>query len=139
MSDSGMYFDVLFNCRIYPEERMNVLISAYSADAGGMTLGSDRITPIDALGNVREALSELSSKDITDDQLKQYKAYLKNRIGLEMKDPLYWVDAITLRYLDGKDLTTGYAANIDALSKDDVLRVFSLLDRGCKIEYVTTQ
>jgi hypothetical protein len=104
-----------------------------------MALGSDRITPIDALGNVREALSELSSKDITDDQLKQYKAYLKNRIGLEMKDPLYWVDAITLRYLDGKDLTTGYAANIDALSKDDVLRVFALLDRGCKIEYVTTQ
>lgn len=139
MSDSGMYFDVLFNCRIYPEERMNVLISAYSADAGGMALGSDRITPIDALGNVREALSELSLKDITDDQLKQYKAYLKNRIGLEMKDPLYWVDAITLRYLDGKDLTTGYAANIDALSKDDVLRVFALLDRGCKIEYVTTQ
>jgi hypothetical protein len=54
-----------------------------------------------------------------------------------MNDPQYWVDAIVVRYLDGKDLTTGYAANIDALSKDDVKRVLALIDRGCKVEYVT--
>jgi hypothetical protein len=79
----------------------------------------------------------LASKEITDDQLKQYKAFLKNQLSVEMNDPQYWVDAIVVRYLDGKDLTTGYAANIDALSKDDVKRVLALIDRGCKVEYVT--
>lgn len=137
LADSGMYFEVLFNCRMYPEERMNMLVSVCSTDARGFASGLTGTSAIDVLADVREALSGLSSKEITDDELKQYKAYLKNQLSVEMKDPQYWVDAIVVRYLDGKDLTTGYAANIDALTKDDVKRVLTLLDKGCKVEYVT--
>lgn len=139
LGPAGMSFDLMFNCRIYPEERMNVLISVQAADVEGLSMNMVPQSAIDALGEVREALAGLSSKNMTDDELKQYKAYLKNRLNLEVKDPQYWVDAITVRYLDGKDLTTGYAANIDALTKDDVKRVLALLDKGCKIEYVTEQ
>ena len=137
LADSGMSFEVLFNCRIYPEERMNMVVSVYGADAEGFASGLTEKSAIDVLADVREALSGLASKEITDDELKQYKAYLKNQLSAEMNDPQYWVDAIVVRYLDGKDLTTGYAANIDALSKDDVKRVLALIDRGCKVEYVT--
>ena len=137
LADSGVYFEVLFNCRIYPEERMNMMVSVCGTGASGFALGLAGTSAIDVLADVREALSGLSSKEITDDELKQYKAYLKNQLSVEMKDPQYWVDAIVVRYLDGKDLTTGYAANIDALTKDDVKRVLTLLDKGCKVEYVT--
>ena len=137
MADTGMSFEVLFNCRIYPEERINLLVSVYGADAAGFALGQTEKSAIDALADVRAALSGLASKEITDDELKQYKAYLKNQLSVGMNDPQYWVDAIVVRYLDGKDLTTGYAANIDALSKDDVKRVLALIDKGCKVEYVT--
>ena len=137
LARAGMSFEVLFNCRIYPEERMNMIVSVYGADAEGFASGMTGKSAIDALAPVREALSGLASKEITDDQLKQYKAFLKNQFSVEMNDPQYWVDAIVVRYLDGKDLTTGYAANIDALSKDDVKRVLALIDRGCKVEYVT--
>ena len=137
LARAGMSFEVLFNCRIYPEERMNMIVSVYGADAEGFASGMTGKSAIDALAPVREALSGLASKEITDDQLKQYKAFLKNQLSVEMNDPQYWVDAIVVRYLDGKDLTTGYAANIDALSKDDVKRVLALIDRGCKVEYVT--
>ena len=137
LADTGMSFEVLFNCRIYPEERINMMVSVYGVDAEGLALGQRGKSAIDALADVREALSGLASKDITDNELKQYKAYLKNQMSVAMNDPQYWVDAIVVRHLDGKDLTTGYAANIDALTKDDVKRVLTLLDKGCKIEYVT--
>ena len=137
LADTGMSFEVLFNCRIYPEERINMMVSVYGVDAEGLALGQRGKSAIDALADVREALSGLASKDITDNELKQYKAYLKNQMSVAMNDPQYWVDAIVVRYLDGKDLTTGYAANIDALTKDDVKRVLTLIDRGCKVEYVT--
>ena len=139
LADSGMSFEVLYNCRIYPEERMNMLISVRGSDPEGFAPGYTAGSPIDVLGKVRNALSELTFKEITDDEFKKYKAYLKNRLSVSMKDPQYWVDAIIVRHLDGKDLTTGYAANIDALSKNDVKRVLALLDRGSKVEYVTEQ
>ncbi len=137
LTESGMSFEVLFNCRIYPEERINMMVSVYGVAPEGLASGQIDKSAIDVLADVRAALSGLASKEITDDELKQYKAYLKNKMSVEMNDPQYWVDAIVVRYLDGKDLTTGYAANIDALTKDDVKRVLSLIDKGCKVEYVT--
>ena len=56
-----------------------------------------------------------------------------------MKDPSYWVDAIVLRYLDGKDLSTGYASKIDSVTPAKVQAVLNMLDTGCKIEYVTSK
>ena len=137
LADSGMSFEVLFNCRIYPEERINMLVSVSEVDPGGLVSGYMGKSSIDVLADVRAALSGLASKEVTDDELKQYKAYLKNQFSVEMNDPQYWVDAIVVRYLDGKDLTTGYATNVDALTKEDVKRVLALVDKGCKVEYVT--
>ena len=53
-----------------------------------------------------------------------------------MKSPLYWTNAMTLRHLDGKDLTTGYASRIDAVKASDVQAVLELLESGSKVEYV---
>ena len=139
LAGSGMFFEVLFNCRIYPEERINMLVSVYGVDVEGLASGQVGRSAIDALDDVRDALSGLASKEITDEELDQCKAYLKNQMSADMNDPQYWVDAIVVRHLDGKDLTSGYAAIIDALSKDDVKRVLALIDKGCKVEYVTEE
>ena len=96
-------------------------------------------TPISALTKVRTVLSELHSIEISDAELKMFKARLKNEIATEMKDPSYWVDAIVLRYLDGKDLSTGYASKIDSVTPAKVQAVLNMLDAGCKIEYVTSK
>ena len=60
-------------------------------------------------------------------------------ISIEMKDPAYWVDAIVLRYLDGKDLSTNYASKIDAVNASRVQSVLDMLDAGSKVEYVTSK
>lgn len=137
LADSGMSFDITYDFRIYPEERFNILVSVYEADENGLASGISPAGSIEVLDRVRSALADMRSTEITDAAFNSFKAYLKNRIGLNMKDPAYWLDAIAMRYLDGKDLTTGYTANIDALTREDVSRVFSLLDKGNKVEYVT--
>lgn len=138
LADSGMTLNISYNCRIYPEERLNLLISVWEADEEGFAEGMVVMPPIDALGDIRKVLSDMGAQDITETEFRQCKSYLKNMMAIDMADPHYWVDAIILRHLDGKDLTTGYASGIDAVTIDAVRNIFSFLDQGSKIEYVTT-
>lgn len=137
LADSGMAFELYCDFRIYPEERLDIMISVIETDSQGLVPGMSPVSPMTVLDNVRSVLSDMHSKDIDDAAFGSLKASLKNLISLRMKDPEYWLNAITARHLDGKDITTGYAGNIDALDKEDVRRVFSFLEKGCKVEYVT--
>lgn len=139
LTDSGMHVDVTYNCRIYPEERLNVVISLSEISPEGFASGHVTDTPIEALAKVRPVLSELDVMEVSDDGLKYFKDRLKNMISIEMKDPAYWVDAIVLRYLDGKDLSTNYASKIDAVNASRVRSVLAMLDAGSKVEYVTSK
>ena len=89
------------------------------------------------LFDVREAVSDLKNLEVTDDLLKIYKASLKNEIATRMNDPLYWTNAIAVRYLDGKDWTTNYQSKIDAVTASQVKAILASLDEGCKVEYIT--
>ncbi len=139
LTDSGMHVDVTYNCRIYPEERLNVVISLSEISPEGFASGHVTDTPIEALAKVRPVLSELDVMEVSDDGLKFFKDRLKNMISMEMKNPAYWVDAIVLRYLDGKDLSTNYASKIDAVNASRVQSVLDMLDAGSKVEYVTSK
>jgi predicted Zn-dependent peptidase len=139
LEGSSMRLDVSSSCRIYPEERLNLLVTLYEAPEDGFASGMEMMKPIEALDLVRRTLSDMSGIDVSDDVLKVCKANLKNRISYELKDPAYWVDAIVMRYLDGKDFTTGYAAKVDGITKGKVKEILGLLDKGCKIEYVITK
>ncbi len=124
LTELGIYFSLSGNCRIYPEERVNLLISFPGAS-------------LKTLAEIRSILGELQSMEITDEKLKPYKEALKHRISQEMKSPEYWMLSIALRYLDGKDISTSYAAKIDAVTPAKVRYVLDLLSDGSKVEYVT--
>ncbi len=117
-------FSLQHNCRIYPEERLNMFLSVPSAS-------------LCDLAEVRSALSSVYAIPITDEYLKPYRQMLKNRVALEMKTPAYWIHAIALRYLDAKDLTTNHASRADAVSPERVKEIMRLLSGGSKVEYVT--
>lgn len=125
VSGAGMSVDLSYNCRIYPEERLNLMISVpETPDA------------IDALALLRSELSEMSQAEIDGGRLAACKAALKHEVASEMKSPLYWTNAIALRYLDGKDFTTGCQARIDAVTSKSVKAIFELLESGSKVEYI---
>ncbi len=53
-----------------------------------------------------------------------------------MSAPDYWRYAIALRYLEGKDFSTGYDVKTDALSPEKIRQIISLLEKGTKVEYI---
>ena len=136
MSSAGLHAKVSYNCRIYPEERLNLIVSVTEAPVSGFAAGTQELGSIDALGVLRSALSGMSGMEMDEGRLSACKASLKNAVSMQMKSPLYWTDAMTLRHLDGKDLTTGYVSRIDAVKASDVKSVLELLEDGSKVEYV---
>jgi hypothetical protein len=78
----------------------------------------------------------MESVEITEAQLARYKAFLKQSVKSKLANPEYWHEAIALRYIDGKDFTTGYQAKIDAITVDNVKSMLVQLSKGARVEYV---
>ncbi len=124
LDGTGLHFVMEHENWIYPEERLSLMVSLPGAE-------------ISALADVRSILSDMHDMEISAAQMNEWKAVLKHRMSQEMNSPSYWIDAVALRYLVGKDLTTNYEARIDAVTPAKVKSVLSILDDGCKVEYIT--
>ena len=110
---------------IYPEDRLSVML---------MIRGEDMSQ--DMLSELRRAVAGASERAVETDYIAACKAYMKHKYAVQMKEPAYWLQAMAMRYLDGKDYTTGYAAKIDAVTENDVRKILDLLEMGSKIEYI---
>lgn len=136
LENTGMTLSLSHDCRIYPQERINILISLEEAPDEGFATGVDRTGPIVALAVVRSVLADMQNAEVSDQDMKAFKAQLKDGISLEMTDPDYWLDAISRRQLSGKDFTTGYAGKTDAVTSAKVKWILSSLNKGTKVEYI---
>ena len=139
LSNTGMYSDITYNFQIFPQERLSLAVSVMPLDRGGLSSCQEPTGAIDALDVVRAKLKELSGTKASATELAACKSYLKSYLAKKMNEPGYWNDAIAKRYIDGKDFTTSYAAAIDAVTAEKLMRVFSDLNGGSKVEYVVRQ
>lgn len=114
--------------RIFPEERYNVMIEVKHKDGSPVSL--------ETLWALRPLMSKLSDEVIDTTRLKAYKENLKNRYAMKMKSQEYWLRAIIMRHLDGKDFTTSYASWIDSVDSEKLQSVFSAMEGGSRIEYI---
>jgi hypothetical protein len=60
-------------------------------------------------------------------------------VAEKKKTPEYWLQRISMRYLDGKDFTTGCDAKIDAVTAEKVKTLLSSLVDGSKVEYIISK
>ena len=125
LSDAGMYMTLSSNVRIYPHERASVMMAVRGGD-----------DPVEGITVLRSVLSDVSARKWTDADLKLCKADLKNAVAMKMKTPEYWTEVLIMRYLYGKDLSTGYSARIDAVTAENVCRVLQAWNSGSKVEYI---
>ena len=114
--------------RIYPEDRFCVTIMM---DA---PMGKD--IPQEALNALRQSLSRINDIEPDVNHVNACKIYLKHKCSIQMQEPAYWLRAVAMRYLDGKDYTTGYASKVDAVSVEDIRKILRLLGEGSSIEYI---
>jgi hypothetical protein len=128
---SGMYAKVFWDTRITPHERYSVMVVL--EEVQGMNIeGAEK----ESLSRVYKILSPEGVEKVADSQLDACKQWLKNNHALQMKSPQYWVNAMMLRYLEGKDLTTGYDKEIDAVTTDMVKSLLVSLNDASKVEYI---
>lgn len=126
-SEPGVVVRVRHSADIYPRERYSMMIEITGADQNP------------ALTQVRRVLAGLAEENVDGTYLKALKEYLKQKYALKMQEPEYWLKAVSLRHLDGKDFTSGYAGVIDSLSASDVNDLFGALLEGSRIEYIVKE
>ena len=119
--DTGLCAKVVWDLRMAPYERFSVLIE----------LDDER-----ALDAVYAALSPDGVSSVVDSQIDACKQWMKNNHNLRMKSPQYWVNVMTLRYLEGKDMTSGYDKELDNVDVEMVKGLFVRLNDVNKVEYI---
>lgn len=136
LSETGMYPKVNYSFQINPQERLSMMVSVEPVSPMGYASHIAHTGSMDALQIVRDALKDLTRTQINEPFLAASKESLKNMIAGRLQEPLYWIDAIARRYIDGKDLTSSYAAKIDGVTADKVNLLLLALNDGSKVEYV---
>lgn len=136
ISGTGMYLRLVNKFHIYPQERFNLMITLEEADSQGFAADVELAGADGALVILRNVLADLSNLEITDDDLVKHKDVLKGNLALKQADPQYWVQAIVMRYLDGKDFTTSYESRIDAITAEKVMSILTSLSSTSRIEYI---
>ena len=137
--DTGMYLTLSSECRIYPNERFEIRMSLNEASPMGFSSYTEPTGPIKALEIVRDALESISETPVPDAEIAAFKQQLKGRMALDMKDPFYWLNVISRRYLAGKDFTTNYESKISSVTPDKVRAILSALNDGSKVEYIISR
>lgn len=138
LTDTGMHVDVSHECRVYPHERINVHISVSEVSPDGFSSDVKPTDAIEALSVVRRILNDVSSAEVTQEDVDIFKTRLKCNMAMEMGQPFYWLNAISRRHLAGKDFTSGYESRIGSLSVEDVKGIISRLNEGTKVEYIVS-
>lgn len=120
LAPSGLDVELSHTLRIYPADRYSVTVDISRKDGGEMDAALVR--------DIRSALSDASRTAVGPELLSAAKAYVRHHRTWEMTLPSYWLHAIALRYLDGKDFTTGYDAKAEAMTSDRVTAILHSLD-----------
>lgn len=120
----GLKVNMSQSRRIYPEDRFSVMLLVEGEDM-----------PEDIMRMIRTALAKAESEKPDKAYMEAAQAYCKNLYDMDMKGPSYWLHAVAMRYLDGKDFTTGCASKIDAVTPAKVCDILTLLGDGSKVEY----
>ena len=139
LKGTGYYAYVNNDCSIYPQERLNMMLSVRESSDTGFEHGTEREDIMEVLNILRSFLSEISDSMPSDLYVAEGKGRQSNIMAEEIKSGNYWMKAITRRYLDGKDFTKGYEARINAVSPEKVRSIFASLHDGSKVEYVVSK
>ena len=118
--------DVSFSRNIYPDERFSIMVTLHGEKGQ------------EEMEQIKNTIASCQW-DVTDAELKFCKEYLKNSYQLHLQTVDYWLHAMTLRHMEGKDFTTGNAAKIDAVTPQVLQQVFKAIANGSGMEYITTK
>lgn len=132
----GAWAEVETKLELYPDERMTMYIHSAASDENGLPEGISYAEPYDILSAVREALAKLSKQPLSPAQLAACKEELLIRTEASLATDIGRMDAVMMRYSEGKDIVTDYKAGIAAVSSESVAAIIEAFKSGGRIETV---
>ena len=138
LAESGFSVALSDRFNIYPEESVEMVFTCTPVPEYGLPegiSGGDR-KPMRGVAAARKAIETVLSGPIPSADLDACKALLVNDYSTHLSAPDPYVDAVLLRYSNGKDVISNHAARIRSVTADRVLGVFRALSEGLRIEYV---
>lgn len=136
VQDGGLHVRVNHDSSFYPQERVSMMISLRETPQDDFSEETFHKEPSEALTVVINLLKNLESAELTSSQLDACKKYLKQKIKRDQQSPEYWLDAISMRYVSGRDFHSGFEAKIDAVTVDAVRGLLKQLSDGARVEYI---
>ena len=136
VQDGGLHVRVTHRSSFYPQERVSMMLSLREAPQDGFSSETFHKDPSEALTAVRNLLKNIESAELTSSQLDACKKYLKQKIKQDQQSPEYWLDAISMRYVSGRDFHSGFEAKVDAVTVDAVRGLLKQLSNGARVEYI---
>lgn len=136
LADCGAYVDVLCRNEVYPIERISMFIRCRAVQEAGLPSGMKEASSDDMLAAVRRVTSDLESVTLSDKDLKAFKTRLISEYESSLADPEGVIDAVLIRYSDGRDVVTGYKEAINSVSKENIRNILQLVSSGAEVEYI---
>lgn len=122
---------------LFPQESMEIKFECRPCPADGLPIevaGAREAT--DALLYARKALQDALTAPADPAELQAVKATVAASYAAALADKNQYINAVLMRYSFGKDMLTGYANKINAVSPQSVKNVFDALAGGRRVEYV---
>lgn len=117
-------------------ERLSLFINCHPCIEAGLPAGMGAADPVKLLGAVRKVSSDLSGLEVSESEIKAFKEELLNAFDKNMKQPETVINAVMVRYSDGKDLVSGYKNAVKSVSAAKVREILRQLSEGAGVEYV---
>ena len=113
-----------------------MFIRCRPADEAGLPSGMIPASAEEILAAVRKVVAELEKVTLSDKDLKAFKTRLISEYESSLANPEGVIDAVLVRYSDGRDVVTGYKEAINSVSKDDIRNILQLVSSGAEVEYI---
>ena len=115
---------------------MVVHLSLRKVPESGLPEGVISEDPLVAISEIRALLADIGSTQISDTEMKFYKAWLGNEMSRERSSREGIVDAAVVRYSLGKDIASKYQDKLKSVNAASVKQVLSAIATGGRVEYI---
>ena len=136
LPELGMAVSVTGRYELFPTERMVVHLALRKVPETGLPEGVISEDPLVAISEIRSLLADIGSTQISDAEMKFYKAWLGDKVSRERTSREGIVEAAVLRYSLGKDIASKYQDKLNSVNASSVKQVLSALSAGGRVEYI---
>ena len=132
----GISVDFRTEVSAFPDERFDLYLTGTRVLEGSVPECLLRPDLSEAVAVWRKVLKEAGSMTPSAPVLSAFKSGLVAEIASELKDPKGIVEAVIVRYADGKDVVTRYKERIDAVTASRVQEILAAFSKAPRVEYI---